>query len=181
MEPIRSRVAGCVVLVAIALFVPGSSWALADSVENFYKGKTIRITVGYTPGGSYDYYARVFAEHMGKYIPVAPTIIVRKLPGASSLVAANYLFNIAPKDGTALGVVTQTVMLEGPLGTHGVKYDASKFSYIGRMTLVLETRIGRQGSSAKTIEEARQHEMVAGVTGPTSPTEGYPRLLNAFA
>ena len=181
MELRRSRIALYVLLLGSALSVLGTGSAVADSVQDFYQGKTITITVGYTPGGSYDYYARVFAEYMGKYIPGEPTIIVRNLPGAGSLVAANYLFDIAPKDGTALGVVTQTVMLEGPLGTQGVKYDATKFSYIGRMTLVLETMIGRADAPAKSIAEVRQHEMIAGGTGPTSPTEGYPRLLNAFA
>jgi tripartite-type tricarboxylate transporter receptor subunit TctC len=179
MELFRSRTSLYAVLFAFCFFDSGS--ALADPVEDFYKGKTITVTVGYTPGGSYDYYARVFGEYMGKYIPGAPTIIVRNQPGAGSLVAANYLFNVAPKDGTALGVVTQTVMLEGPLGTPGVKFDATKFSYVGRMSLVLETMIGRADAPAKTIEDVRQHEMIAGGTGPTSPTEGYPRLLNAFA
>lgn len=182
MALFRSRSAFCVVAVlASALSLVGNRSAVADSVEDFYKGKSITITVGYTPGGSYDYYARVFAEHMGKYVPGAPTIIVRNQPGAGSLVAANYLFNVAPKDGTALGVVTQTVMLEGPLGTPGVKFDATQFSYVGRMSLVLETMISRADAPAKTIADVRQHEMIAGGTGPTSPTEGYPRLLNAFA
>jgi tripartite-type tricarboxylate transporter receptor subunit TctC len=181
MKFFRSRSAlSAAAIMAAALSLAGHP-SRAESVEDFYKGKSITITVGYTPGGSYDYYARVFAEHMGKYIPGAPTIIVRNQPGAGSLVAANYLFNVAPKDGTALGVVTQTVMLEGPLGTPGVKFDATQFSYIGRMSLVLETMIGRADAPAKTIAEVRQHEMIAGGTGPTSPTEGYPRLLNAFA
>jgi tripartite-type tricarboxylate transporter receptor subunit TctC len=103
------------------------------------------------------------------------------MPGGGSLRAANYTYNVAPKDGTALGVVTQTVMLEGPLGTPGVKYDSAQFSYIGRMTGVLETMISWHEARAKTIEDVRKYETIAGGTGPTSPTEGYPRLLNAFA
>ena len=150
-------------------------------MAEFYTGKTITISVGYSPGGSYDYYPRVFARYMGKYIPGNPTIVIQNMPGAGSLRAANYLFNIAPKDGTALGVVTQTVMLEAPLGTPGVKYNAVEFSYVGRMTRVLETMISWHEAPAKNIQEARKFEMVAGGTGPTSPTEGYPRLLNAFA
>ena len=103
------------------------------------------------------------------------------MPGAGSLRAANYLFNVAPKDGTALGVVTQTVMLEAPLGTPGVKYNAIEFTYVGRMTGVLETMISWHEAKAKTIYDVRKYETIAGGTGPTSPTEGYPRLLNAFA
>jgi tripartite-type tricarboxylate transporter receptor subunit TctC len=118
---------------------------------------------------------------MGKYIPGHPNVVIQNMPGAGSMRAANYLFNVAPKDGTALGVVTQTVMLEAPLGTPGVKYNAVEFTYVGRMTLVLETMISWHEAPAKNILEARKHQMVAGGTGPTSPTEGYPRLLNAFA
>ncbi len=153
----------------------------AQTVAEFYTGKTVTISVGYSPGGSYDYYPRVFARYLGKYIPGNPLVVVQNMPGAGSLRAANFLYNVAPKDGTALGVVTQTVMLEGPLGTPAVKYNPVEFSYVGRMTGVLETMIGWHEAPAKNIQEARKFEMVAGGTGPTSPTEGYPRLLNAFA
>ncbi len=118
---------------------------------------------------------------MGKYIPGHPTVVVQNMPGAGSLRAANFLYNVAPKDGTALGVVTQTVMLEAPLGTPGVKYNAVEFSYVGRMTGVLETMISWHEAQAKNIHDVRKYEIIAGGTGPTSPTEGYPRLLNAFA
>ncbi|MPZ38699.1 MAG: hypothetical protein GEU95_11640 [Rhizobiales bacterium] len=180
----RSRTAlSAAIFVSAALAITSglAPSARAQSVAEFYTGKTISISVGYSPGGSYDYYARVFARHMGKYIPGNPTVVVQNMPGAGSLRAANYLYNVAPKDGTHLGVVTQTVMLEAPLGTPSVKYNAVEFSYVGRMTAVLETMIGWHEAPAKTIYEARKHEMIAGGTGPTSPTEGYPRLLNAFA
>jgi tripartite-type tricarboxylate transporter receptor subunit TctC len=177
----RSNLAAALFVSALLVSTSLASPVRAESVAEFYTGKTITISVGYSPGGSYDYYPRVFARYLGKYIPGNPTVVVQNMPGAGSLRAANHLYNVAPKDGTALGVVTQTVMLEAPLGTPGVKYDATKFSYIGRMTRVLETMIGWHQAPAKNIEEARKHEMIAGGTGPTSPTEGYPRLLNAFA
>jgi len=166
-----------------ALFVSAllPSPAAAQSVAEFYTGKTVTISVGYSPGGSYDFYPRVFARYLGKYIPGHPTVVIQNMPGAGSLRAANFLYNVAPKDGTALGVVTQTLMLEAPLGTPGVKYNAVEFSYVGRMTGVLETMISWHEAPAKNIQEARKFELVAGGTGPTSPTEGYPRLLNAFA
>jgi tripartite-type tricarboxylate transporter receptor subunit TctC len=176
----------CRTLLTAALFVSATLAAAAlpanaQSVEAFYKGKTITISVGFSPGGSYDFYPRLFARYMGKYIPGNPSIVVQNMPGAGSMRAANHLFNIAAKDGTALGVVSQTVMLEAPLGTPGVKYNAVEFTYVGRMTGVLETMIGWHEAPAKDIYQARKVEMVAGGTGPTSPTEGYPRLLNAFA
>jgi tripartite-type tricarboxylate transporter receptor subunit TctC len=179
MHPLRRRSR----TLAAAFFVSAllASPAYAQSVAEFYTGKTVTISVGYSPGGSYDFYPRVFARYMGKYIPGHPTVVVQNMPGAGSLRAANFLYNVAPKDGTALGVVTQTVMLEAPLGTPGVKYNAVEFTYVGRMTGVLETMIIWHEAKAKTIDDVRKHETIAGGTGPTSPTEGYPRLLNAFA
>jgi tripartite-type tricarboxylate transporter receptor subunit TctC len=173
----RSRTLSAAFFVSALFAVP----ACAQPAAEFYAGKTISIYVGYSPGGAYDYYARVFARHMGKHIPGHPQVVVQNMPGAGSLRAANYLYNVAPKDGTALGVVTQTLMLEQAFGTPGVKYRATDFNYIGRMTAVLETMIGWHEAKAKTIEDVRKVEMVAGGTGPTSPTEGYPRLMNAFA
>jgi len=167
--------------VSVFLAAAPAAPARAQSVAEFYTGKTVTISVGYSPGGSYDFYPRVFARYLGKYIPGHPTVVIQNMPGAGSLRAANYLYNVAAKDGTALGVVTQTVMLEAPLGTPGVKYSAVDFSYIGRMTRVLETMISWHEAQAKSIEDVRKYETVAGGTGPTSPTEGYPRLLNAFA
>src|SRR5262245_58351437 len=162
-----------------AITALAASPAQAQSVAEFYAGKTVTIYVGFSPGGSYDYYPRVFANHMGKYIPGHPSVIVQNMTGAGSLRAANYLYKVGAQDGTALGVVTQTVMLEGPLGTPGVRYKAEEFSYVGRMTSVLETMISWHKAKAQNIKEVREHETIAGGTGSTSPTEGYPRLLNA--
>jgi tripartite-type tricarboxylate transporter receptor subunit TctC len=174
----------CRVLSAAALFVSTASLGVAQaqqSVEAFYKGATINLYVGFSPGGSYDFYARLFARHMGRHIPGNPTVVVQTMPGAGSLRAANYLYNVAPKDGTALAVVTQTVMLEESFQTPGVQYKATEFTYVGRMTGVLETMISWSAAQAQNVYEVRKYETVAGGTGPTSPTEGYPRLLNAFA
>jgi tripartite-type tricarboxylate transporter receptor subunit TctC len=180
MHPLRRRSRTPAAALFVSAFL-ASSPAAAQPVAEFYTGKTITISVGYSPGGSYDFYPRVFARYLGKYIPGHPTVVIQNMPGAGSLRAANFLYNVAPKDGTALGVVTQTLMLEAPLGTPGVKYNAVDFSYVGRMTGVLETMISWHEAPAKNIQEARKFEMIAGGTGPTSPTEGYPRLLNAFA
>jgi tripartite-type tricarboxylate transporter receptor subunit TctC len=167
------------VLISTASF--GDAALAQQSVEAFYKGNTINLYVGFSPGGSYDFYARLFAHHMGRHIPGNPLVVVQTMPGAGSLRAANYLYNVAPKDGTGLAVVTQTVMLEESFKTPGVQYKAIEFNYVGRMTAVLETMISWHGAKAQNIQDVRKYETIAGGTGPTSPTEGYPRLLNAFA
>ena len=94
--------------------------APANAQTPFFAHKTITISIGYTAGGSYDLYGRLVARHLGKHIPGQPTVVPQNMPGAGSLRAANYVYNIAPKDGTALGIVTQTVALEEALGTPGV-------------------------------------------------------------
>jgi len=152
----------------------------SQEVESFFRGRTISIYVGFGPGGSYDYYPRVFSRHMAKYIPGNPTIAVQNMPGAASMLAANYVFNVAPKDGTALGVAAQTMMVEEAMGGSAVKYKSTEFNWIGRMTAVLEVMIIRAGAQAKSLADMSKFETIAGGTGPASPTEGYPRLLNTF-
>ena len=99
--------------VAVALV--GSSWTAAgsaaaqDPIAEFYKGKTLRIVIGYGPGGGYDIYGRVFAEHFGRYLPGNPTIVAQNMAGAGSFIAAKYIYSVAPQDGTAFGSLAQTL------------------------------------------------------------------------
>ena len=90
-----------------------ASWsgASADSVADFYKSKVVTITVGYGPGGGYDLYARLVARHLGKHIPGAPQVIVQNMPGAGSLLAANYIYSSAPADGTAIAIAGRLTRL----------------------------------------------------------------------
>lgn len=174
------RFAASALAVAILAAGPIAPVHAASPVEDFYKGKSITIYVGFGPGGSYDYYPRAFARYMGKYIPGNPTITVQNMPGAGSMLAANYVFNVAPKDGTALGVGAQTMMVEEAMGGSAVKYKSVELTWIGRMTSVLEVMVVRSGAQAKSVADMTKFETVAGGTGPASPTEGYPRLLNKF-
>src|SRR5215218_5141579 len=125
----------CVTLIVLFLVRPACAQP-ADTID-----RPVTITVAGTAGGGIDLFARLLARHMGRHIPGHPTIAVQTMPGAGSLRAANYLYNVAPKDGTGLGVVSQTVMLEEPFQTPGVQYKANEFTYVGRMTAVLETMI----------------------------------------
>jgi len=180
MRSTRSRLIPLLVVALLAIGVAGRP-AHAQSVAEFYAGKTITIFVGYAAGGGYDFYARVFGRHLGRYIPGNPNVVIQSMPGAGTLRAANHLYNVAPRDGTSLGVVTQTLMIEEAFGTPGVMYKSTGFNYIGRMSRVVEVTIVRQGAKVRTLEDLRRYETVAGGNGPTSPTEGIPRLMNAFA
>ena len=98
------------ILTAVAVMTAATGGAQADPVADFYKGKTVQLVVGYGPGGGYDVYARVLSRHMGKHIPGNPTIIVQNMPGAGSLRAANYLYTVAPKDGTVFGTFARSAL-----------------------------------------------------------------------
>lgn len=155
--------------------------ARAQTTDPFFKGKTINFYIGFGSGGSYDYYARLVARYIGKYIPGNPTVVAQTMTGAGSLQLANFLFTTAPRDGTAMGTVTQTVALEEALHSPGVRYKAAEFNWIGRATAILEVAMSGKNAKAKTIEEARQYVTPVAGTGAGSPSEGYPKLLNALA
>lgn len=152
----------------------------AQSVEKFYKSKNATMVIGFAPGGSYDYYGRLVARHIGKHIPGKPNVVAQSMPGAGSFKAANYLYAVAPKDGTALGIVSQNVALEEALGNKAVSYKANEFNWIGRTTSIIEVHLTWNTSKAKTIQDVLTNEIPVASTGPGSPSEGYPRLLNAM-
>ena len=175
LETFLSAVVG-----AILLF--GSNIAPhAAEPKAFYKGKTVIIYIGFAPGGSYDYFGRLVARHIGKHLPGNPTVVAQSMPGAGSFTAANYLYARAPRDGTALGIVSQTVAIEEALGTSGVQYKVSQFNWIGRATSVNEVSLTFHSSNTKTIRDAIAHETTMASTGAGSPSETYLKLLNAVA
>ena len=155
--------------------------ASAAEPEAFYKGKTVIIYIGFAPGGSYDYFGRLVARHIGKHLPGNPTVIAESMPGAGSFTAANFLYARAPHDGTALGIVSQTVAIEEALGTSGVQYKVSQFNWIGRATSVNEVSLTFQTSNTKTIADATANVTTMASTGAGSPSETYLKLLNAVA
>jgi tripartite-type tricarboxylate transporter receptor subunit TctC len=155
--------------------------AIAQSDEQFFRGKVINLYIGFAPGGTYDYFGRIVGRFIGKHIPGNPTVVAQTMQGAGSLQAANFIFAQAPKDGTAWAVVTQTLALEEALQSPGARYKAAEFTWIGRMTSILEVHFTWKTSKAKTLDDAREHETPVAGTGAGSPSEGYPKLLNALA
>jgi tripartite-type tricarboxylate transporter receptor subunit TctC len=119
--------------LTLAALAAGLSSALAQSVEEFYKGKSITLAIGFTPGGGYDLYARHLARHMSKHIPGRPTIVPQNMAGAGSLRAANFIYTAAPKDGTAFGTFARTTGLN-PLLESGATFDGTKFTWLGSVT-----------------------------------------------
>ena len=163
-------------LAAAVLLSPAA--ASAQSVEDFYRGKTITVIVGYPPAGSNDFYVRAVARHIGKHIPGNPTVVARNMPGGGSLVAANHIFNVAPKDGTVLGLIAPTAPLEERLGAPNVRFKAAQFNWIGRIAPTPNVTFMKASSPVKTIQDAMEREATLGATGRSSTVTIYPTLLN---
>ncbi len=167
--------------MAAAYSVLASSVALSQPADAFFRGKVINLYIGFAPGGSYDYYARQLARFMGRYIPGNPTVVAQNMPGGGSFQAANFLYSLAPRDGTAIGTVSETIAIDDAMHSPGVQFKAAEFNWIGRLSAVIEVTMTWKTSKAKTIEDARHNEIPVAGTGPGSPSEGFPKLLNAFA
>jgi tripartite-type tricarboxylate transporter receptor subunit TctC len=150
----------------------------AQSVEQFYAGKTMELIVGYPPGGSNDVYGRAVARHLGRHIPGSPNIIFRNMPGAGSILAANHIYNVAPRDGTVLGLLAATNTIDERLGAVGVKFETTKFTWIGRVASSVNITAMWHTSKIKNIADAMTTESTLGATGSGSTVYVYPNVLN---
>lgn len=152
--------------------------AKADAIEDFYRGKTVRIIVGFAPGAGYDLYGRLAAEFLGRFIPGHPTVIVENMPGAGGRRAAQYLYSAAPQDGTVMGVIVQSVALDSAIGELPGVPDASAYNAIGRLTSNVEMGIVWHTAPVETLEDAKQKTVSVGATGAGSASSFVPHLLN---
>lgn len=166
-------IAGAAILVTLL-----ASGASADPVADFYSGKQIRLLIGYGVGGGYDLYARFAAEFLRKHIPGNPAIIPQNMPGAGSLKAIQYLYSVAPKDGTYLGVVDQSLVLN--TAASGEKIDVSAFRYVGRLTRNIDVGVGLPGHGFKDFADARANEIRVGVSLEASTAVLLPASLKEY-
>jgi tripartite-type tricarboxylate transporter receptor subunit TctC len=154
---------------SFAAIAGASSAAHADPVADFYKGKTFSVLVGHEAGTGFDIYSRVLIRHMGRYIPGNPNMIVQNMIGASGVTAGNWLYNIAPKDGTVMGTFAQTVPLEPLFGNQQARFDASRFIWIGNMEASIALCGVTRDSGITEFKQLLDQEVVFGATGPTGP------------
>lgn len=173
-KPARATAAA---LLAVALAGTDPTRA-QPAVEQFYKGKTIDVVIGYPPGGSNDVFARFIARHMGKYIPGNPTLVTRNMPGGGSLLAANHVYAVAPKDGTVLAIVSPTAPLDEKLGNKAVKYKANEFNWIGRVTTAVNPLMVWHTQPFTSWKDALSQEITLSATGAGSTVSVYPTVLN---
>ena len=168
------------VLVTFGLAIAGCASAAQAQPRTDFAGKTITIISSFGAGGGYTIYAEIVARHLGAHLPGRPTVIVKTMPGAGGLNGTNYLFNVAARDGSVLGVVPQTVAIAQALGEQGLRYDARAFNWIGRVNSNVEVQQTWHTAAVKTIEDARTREAILGGTGPESSSVVFPRILNAM-
>jgi tripartite-type tricarboxylate transporter receptor subunit TctC len=175
---------GAIAGTILGIIALTTSQARAQTVEEFYRGKRLTLTVGYGPGGGYDVFARLLARHLNRFIPGSPSIIVQNMPGAGSLIAANHLYSIAPKDGTAFGLFARDMPLLGLLGHNAnVQFDPRKFTWLGSSSNFSDDAyvlIVRTDAPVKSIAEMQRPGgpvIVLGGTADGATGGDVPRIL----
>ncbi len=161
--------------LALAIASPAS----AETVAEFYKGKTLNIYSGHSDGGAYSAYARLVTQHISKHIPGSPTTVFRLKPGASGLVLAHWLNAAAPKDGLHFGTFHERISIEPMIAPQGIKFDGRDFTWIVAMATNASVCFTFAGTGLKTIDDLKKQDVVSGASGATATDAVMARLMNA--
>ena len=174
------RISRSAVLFSVLGITLGSASApsFAETPEQFYAGKTINLEIGYPPAGANDIYARTLGRYLTRYIPGHPTIVPKNMPGGGSFLALAYLYNVAPKDGTEIGIGAPTAPLDEKLGSTGVRFNAAQFNWIGRIDSLVNVVFMWNTSPVKTFADAQRIESTLAGTGAGSTVSIYPTVTN---
>jgi tripartite-type tricarboxylate transporter receptor subunit TctC len=167
--------------IAAALLVLGPTGiVIALSPADFYKNRNVDLYIGFSAGGAYDLYARVIARHMGAHIPGNPTIIPRNLEGAGTLRLANWLYRVAPQDGSAFGTIGRGLAFDPLLIGKGDQFDAVKFNWLGSANNEVSVCVALKGFGITKFEDLFTKELTVGGTGTSADTDQFPRVLNGI-
>lgn len=169
-----------VLALALTATLAAASAAQADDVAEFYRGKTLRVLVGYGAGTGYDVYARLLGRHMARHIPGQPGIVIQNMPGAASLTMANHIYNVAPRDGSAIGLPARWVFTDALFGNENARFDSRRFALIGSMSREVGTCFTWHTSPVATIEDTMKRDVLVGATGASGTSYQFPLLLNAL-
>jgi tripartite-type tricarboxylate transporter receptor subunit TctC len=165
-------------VTAIAVLASFPAVALAQSMADFYKGKNVDLYIGYSVGGAYDLYARVLARHMGRHIPGNPNVLPKNMEGAGSLRLANWLYNVAPKDGTAFGIIGRGTSFDPILGNEKAQFDGTKYTWIGSANNEVSICVAWHTAGLTKFDDLFAKELVVGGTGAAADTDQFPKVLN---
>lgn len=169
MRRIRTMALGVIAVAAMP--------ALAQTPADYYRGKTVTILVGIEQGTGFDLYGRTLSRHIGRHIPGNPTVIVNNMPGASGLVAFNWMANVAPRDGSLFGIVSFSVPFEPVFGNAQARFDATKFNWIGNMDRSVSVCAVRADAGIARFEDMMAKEVMIGGTGLAGPISQTPVAL----
>ncbi|MFM1815750.1 MAG: hypothetical protein RLZ98_2445, partial [Pseudomonadota bacterium] len=164
-------------LAAATLMAANTVASGQESVSAFYKGKEIKIIVGSGAGGGYDAYARFAAKFMGQHIPGNPSLSVQNMPGAGGLRATNFLYNIAPKDGTYIAHIQRTMPSHKVLGLPGAQFDPERFTWLGSLNNEVIVCVARKEAPVKTAQDLFSKEYIVGGAGAAADSETVPSIL----
>lgn len=176
--PNMTRSTTCAGLALAAAVAVGTPATAQQSVEEFYAGRTVDFIIGYSPGGTYDRYARLVARFLGDHIPGNPDIVPRNMPGASSRTAASYVFNVAPRDGSVLLTADQSLSVAAAMGDDSLQLNPAEFGYIGNPVIDNNVTVTWHTSGVETIDDARERSITVGATGGSTSSQ-YPTIMNA--
>ncbi len=181
VRPLRRTARGTAMflsLVGITAVSASSGFAYA---ADFFAGKTIKIIVGSGAGGGFDIYGRVIARHLGRHVPGSPTVIVQNMPGAGGGKAANFIYAVAPRDGTAVGAILPGTVFNPLLAGSTQLYDPSRFRYVGTADNGIRLCVTPKNSRIKKFSDVIQEEVTVGATAPGSSMFDYAQLLRNVA
>ena len=167
-----------VIMSALAASVAGAARSAADPVADFYRNATINVVMAGSAGGIHALYTQLLTPYMRKYMPGNPQLVINHQTGAGGMIAANFLYNLSPKDGSAIGVLLPEMPLTARLGTQSVKYDPAKFLYIAGADVTNSTITLMRSAGINSIADARQKEAVIAAGGPGSQTYVTPMAAN---
>jgi tripartite-type tricarboxylate transporter receptor subunit TctC len=174
MRARQARLAGGAIFSLLLLTTPVAAQPGGDT----FAAKSVAMIIGFGPGGGYDLWGRTVGRHIGRHLPGAPTVIPQNMPGAGSYAAASYIFNIAPKDGSVLGIIARDAAL-GPLsGATGARFDPTRLSWIGTPTKETNVCVAYHTSQVKSVLDLYDKQLIVGDTGPGTGTRSYPKALN---
>jgi tripartite-type tricarboxylate transporter receptor subunit TctC len=166
--------------LALGGLLLASAPAHADPVEDFYRGRRLTMLIGYGGGSLYDLYARLLIRYLPRHIPGRPTIVPENMPGASSLSATNYLFNVAKRDGSVIGAFHERMGLEPRVEPKGTRYDGRAFNWIGSMQRQVSVCLTWAASGIRTVEDMKRREVIAGGSDVAGSSAVFPRLMNSL-
>jgi tripartite-type tricarboxylate transporter receptor subunit TctC len=149
-----------------------------EAIAAFYKGKTVNVLIGVGVGGEYDLHARLVARYIGKHIPGNPNIVPQNMLGAGGVKMAAYLLQVAPKDGTNIGMIANNFPAMQAAGVSAIIFDTAQLQWIGSISPTVETMTVWKTAGVSTIQEAMQKEIVAGASGKGAITYSFPLMLN---